>query len=185
MYIYSWETVGAFVCLVVLSCCFCQVFYKSCFLWQINDDDEGDNTTADSRCCTLKFIAGLYFASYGWHEKIAFMVFYDSQCLSQSRQKWLRKIEKRSRDPTTPIWEYFVIQRLRLVCSTSVHNLTTPPFRRSTDIKEDPKTQNRGHWKWLGSLKVNGNERIRLPVRLHRKICVYLVPFAINSIASY
>jgi len=43
MYIYSRATVGAFVCLVVLSCCLCQVFYKSCFLWQINDDDDDDD----------------------------------------------------------------------------------------------------------------------------------------------
>jgi len=45
---YSRATVGAFVCLVVLSCCFCQAFfYKSCFLWQINDDDDVDDDDDD------------------------------------------------------------------------------------------------------------------------------------------
>ena len=47
MYIYSRATVGAFVCLVVLSYCFCQVFHKSCFLWQINDDDDDDDDDDD------------------------------------------------------------------------------------------------------------------------------------------
>ena len=52
MNVLSRATVGAFVCLVVLSCCLCQVFYKSCFLWQINDDDDDDDDDENAKLTT-------------------------------------------------------------------------------------------------------------------------------------